>query len=139
MAVTIRTIACAVVLAATVSLGSAQAQQSQATTWCNTSEADGGSLDLQISGCTTAIQSGKEPNDSLARAFNNRGTAYRAKGQHDRAIQDYDQAIKLDPSYASAFINRGVAYNAKGQKRPSGLRCWRARTRPQAKRSCSAR
>ena len=30
--------------------------------------------------------------------------------QHDRAIQDFDQAIKLNPNYAIAFYNRGNAY-----------------------------
>ena len=35
--------------------------------------------------------------------------------QHDRAIQDFDQAIKLNPNYAIAFYNRGNAYRLKGQ------------------------
>ena len=89
-----------------------------------TSEADGVSLDLRISGCTTVIQSGEESNSDLAIAFNNRGTAYGAKGQHDRAIQDFDQAIKLNPSYAVAFNNRGTAYRAQRPARPRhpGLR-----------------
>jgi hypothetical protein len=58
-----RTIACAV----TVSLGPAQAQQSQAVTWCYASDADRVSLDLGISGCTTVIQSDKVSNNVLAR------------------------------------------------------------------------
>ena len=37
-----------------------------------------------------------------------------AKGDPDRAITDFDQAIKLDPKYANAFNSRGVAYQAKG-------------------------
>ncbi len=37
------------------------------------------------------------------------------KGQHDRAIEDYDQAIKLNPKLAIAFFNRGAAYSDKGQ------------------------
>ena len=111
MLAALRTIACAVALVATASLDAAQAQQSQARTWCY-ARADGVSPDLRISGCTTVIQSEKLSNNDLASAFYNRGLAYYAKGQHDRAIQDYDQAIKLKPSYADAFNNRGVAYKA---------------------------
>tara|TARA_Y100001936_G_scaffold254154_1_gene325882 strand:- start:16423 stop:16827 length:405 start_codon:yes stop_codon:yes gene_type:complete len=33
----------------------------------------------------------------------------------NRAIQDYDKAIKLNPKYADAYNNRGVAYSDKGQ------------------------
>jgi tetratricopeptide (TPR) repeat protein len=49
-----------------------------------------------------------------ADAFYTRGNAYRAKGQHDRAIQDYDQTIRVNPQYAAAFFNRGLAKKAKG-------------------------
>jgi tetratricopeptide (TPR) repeat protein len=43
-----------------------------------------------------------------------RGTAYWIKGQLDRAIADYTQAIRLDPEYAEAYHNRGLAYAARG-------------------------
>lgn len=70
--------------------------------------------DVSISGCTALIQSGQETTDTLANLFYNRGLAYQDKGDNDRAIQDYDQAIRLNPSYADAFSNRGNTYAAKG-------------------------
>jgi tetratricopeptide (TPR) repeat protein len=71
--------------------------------------------DLSIAGCTAMIQSGKETQEDLARAFDYRGFAYGRKQQYDLAIQDDDEAIRLNPNYANAFFNRGNAYNGKGQ------------------------
>ena len=51
----------------------------------------------------------------LRRAVNNRGNAYYAKGQFNRAIKDYDNAIRLQPDLAEAFSNRGNVYRKKGQ------------------------
>jgi lipoprotein NlpI len=73
----------------------------------------GGNADLAIGACTAIIQSGAETTHNLAVAFNNRGHAYDRKGDNDRAIQDFDQAIRLRPDYALAFFNRGVAYGDK--------------------------
>ena len=36
------------------------------------------------------------------------------RGDFDRAIQDYDKAIALNPDDAIAYYNRGIAYGAKG-------------------------
>ena len=83
--------------------------------------------DLSISGCTAIIQSGNETQQNLAVAFFNRGNAYlEGKGQPDRAIQDFDQAIRLNPNYAEAFKGRGFAYSNKGQ--PDRARASYART-----------
>ena len=71
--------------------------------------------DLSIHYCTRAIQSGELSDRSLAGAFNNRGIAYKNKGEYDRAIRDYDQAIQLKPDFAYAFNNRGNAYSDKGE------------------------
>ncbi len=44
-----------------------------------------------------------------------RGNAYRAKGDYDRAIADYDQTIKLETECdACTYHNRGLAYHHKG-------------------------
>src|SRR5262245_54878914 len=68
-------------------------------------------LDVQIDGCTAVLQSGR---GSFAEAYHNRGVAYRAKGNTDHAIADYNEAIRLDPALAEAYSSRGMAYRAKG-------------------------
>ena len=70
----------------------------------------GGEPDLGIGGCTLVIQSGQETDNNLVIAFTNRGNYYRDKGEDDRAIQDYDQAIKLNPNNSDSFLGRGNVY-----------------------------
>ena len=36
-------------------------------------------------------------------------------GDHDKAIADYTQAIRLNPKEATVHYNRGVAYGSKGE------------------------
>jgi len=40
---------------------------------------------------------------------------YRQKGNFDRAITDFDEAVRLDPKSAFAVGSRGQAYRQKGQ------------------------
>ena len=68
----------------------------------------------QIMGCTALIDLG-EKTAAVAIAYNNRGDAYTAKGEYDRAVQDFDQSIKLNSTNANTFNNRGVAYIKKGE------------------------
>ncbi len=44
-----------------------------------------------------------------------RANAYSFTGEKDRAIADYNQALKLNPNLAQAYYNRGIAYGAKGE------------------------
>ena len=48
--------------------------------------------------------------ESMPMAYYNRGIAYGHKGEHDKAIADYTEAIRLDPKHADAHYNRGIAY-----------------------------
>jgi tetratricopeptide (TPR) repeat protein len=50
----------------------------------------------------------------FAVAYHSRGHAYQAKHEIDRAIADYDQAIRLQPNYAAALYWRGMAKRFKG-------------------------
>jgi tetratricopeptide (TPR) repeat protein len=69
--------------------------------------------DVRIAGCTAVIQFGQNaPN--LGEAFYDRATAYAEKGETDRAIQDFDQAISLNPKLYQSFLQRGMAYLNKG-------------------------
>jgi tetratricopeptide (TPR) repeat protein len=72
------------------------------------------SPELPIEGCTAVIEAGRQVLDRLAAAYNNRGVAYRLKAEYDKAIDDFNQAVRLRPNYPNAFNNRGVAYRNKG-------------------------
>ncbi|MGH6977268.1 MAG: tetratricopeptide repeat protein, partial [Stellaceae bacterium] len=66
--------------------------------------------DLKIGACTAIIQARGESDKNRNAAFYNRGTAFSAKGQYDRAIADFSQALKLDPDDGISYIGRGNAY-----------------------------
>ena len=67
-----------------------------------------------IQGCDAVIRWARESTRDAAAAFYNRGIAYRNQGQFDRAIDDYDQALRLRPVFAEAWNDRGVAHHLKG-------------------------
>ena len=80
---------------------------------CNGS--DRTSIELRINACTALINSSQVTKVALAIAHNNRGNAYIAKADYDRAIKDFDQSIKVNPTYPKPFNNRGVAYLRKAE------------------------
>ena len=82
--------------------------------WSQCLGLEGPITDVVIEGCTAVIQSGQDTPQRLATAFDNRGVAYRRKGEYDRALQDYEQAIHLNPDNANAYNNRGIIYRIKG-------------------------
>lgn len=46
-----------------------------------------------------------------------RGDGHNRRGDLDRAIADYDAALKADPKLAEAHHGRGIAWRARGDRR----------------------
>jgi tetratricopeptide (TPR) repeat protein len=69
--------------------------------------------DREIAGCTRTLAS-----TGLARpasAFAYRALAWHNKGEFDRAIADYSEAIRLEPDFAQVYTGRGGAWMEKGE------------------------
>ena len=81
--------------------------------WCEAKE--DASPDLRITSCTAVIEQKNVKKQQKADAFANRGKAYRAKGDSDRAIADFDEALKLDGKNGEAYFNRGLAFRDRGE------------------------
>jgi tetratricopeptide (TPR) repeat protein len=71
--------------------------------------------DAAIAACTRAIDSGKFKESDRAAHYAMRGFELSKKGQHDRAIADYEQAIRFDPGLVWAHAWRGDSYRAKSE------------------------
>jgi tetratricopeptide (TPR) repeat protein len=90
-------------------------QTQQEMSWCSEATPD---LNLQVKGCTAVIQSGRWSEKYVAFAYNDRGNAYQAIGEFDRAIADYIEAIRLDPRYVFAHSQRDHEYRSAELKAP---------------------
>lgn len=73
------------------------------------------SLDENIAGCTTIIESGRESQEILYSVYVTRGYAYSGKRQYDLAIADFTRAIQLNSDLASTYVDRGMSYTLNGQ------------------------
>jgi tetratricopeptide (TPR) repeat protein len=73
-----------------------------------------------IADCGALIDNEKAHKADRVRALIARGAAYDRKGQIDRAIGDYDTALRLDPTLADIFNARGELWRKKGD-RPRAL------------------
>jgi tetratricopeptide (TPR) repeat protein len=80
---------------------------------------EGGDPGLAIVYYTRCIAWGGQRREKLAVTHNNRGTAYADQGKYEQAIQDYEEAIRLDPGYTHANYNRVLAHLEKGDQDPA--------------------
>jgi tetratricopeptide (TPR) repeat protein len=66
--------------------------------------------DIAIRACTILIETGRVDIEILPRIIAQRANAYAGTYQYERAIKDYNHAIKLRPDHAAAFDGRGLAH-----------------------------
>jgi tetratricopeptide (TPR) repeat protein len=76
--------------------------------------------DRIIAGCAVLINNEKAPKADRVKALIARAAAFSRKDLFDRAIGDYDTALRLDPTLADVFNARGELWRKKGD-RPHAL------------------
>ncbi|VIO80888.1 hypothetical protein CI41S_75950 [Bradyrhizobium ivorense] len=76
-----------------------------------------GDDDKTIEVCGSLIDNEKAERADRARALMARAAAYDRKQMIDRAIADYDAALRFDPSLTDAYNARGELWRRKGDRR----------------------
>ena len=71
-------------------------------------------VDRQNEACTRVIEDGAESAANRGTAHNNRGNTYLDRGDFDRALADFNAAIRLMPNDRLPYNNRGLVYYHKG-------------------------
>ena len=69
----------------------------------------------QAADCDRAIASGKFEGFALATLYNNRGQARGMNKDDDRALEDFNKAIELNPNAGAPFNNRGTIFSERGE------------------------
>jgi Lipoprotein NlpI, contains TPR repeats len=69
----------------------------------------------QVEAFTRCLESGRVSGSDKATTLKQRAIAYMHLGQHQRAIDDINQAIRIKPGDSDNFYLRGFAYRALGQ------------------------
>lgn len=77
--------------------------------------------DKAIAACSDAIASGRYTGHKLAELYNNRGVVWRLVHRYERALPDYDEALRISPQFELAFKNRCWARAATDTALEQGL------------------
>src|SRR3974390_3614507 len=85
----------------------------------------------------SALPSEKPPDAATAAKLNNLGVAYSNQQRMDKAVEEFDRALKADPSLTAAELNKGIALrnlqklpeaqaalDAASAREPSNPRVW---------------
>lgn len=67
-------------------------------------------VETRIRGCTELLARSGLSTEARSNAYATRALGYSLKRDYGKAIEDYDQSIKLIPNFATALNNRAWAY-----------------------------
>jgi tetratricopeptide (TPR) repeat protein len=71
--------------------------------------------ELRVAPCSAVIEAPDTTPAARAEAYFLRGLAYWQSGQRERAVRDYDEAIRIAPQFGAALNNRADAYLKLGK------------------------
>src|SRR6476469_2483202 len=91
---------------ALASTGAGAQQPAKATDEQRCTGQAGVAPDAQAAACTALIDSQRFSKQNLAILHSNRGIAYGKAGDYDRAIADFDMALRINPNHVRAYVNR---------------------------------
>jgi tetratricopeptide (TPR) repeat protein len=83
--------------------------------WTLPGGCDSQTPERRIAPCSALIEAPGTAPDVRAKAFFLRALSYWQLSQRERAIRDYDEAIRIDPKFAAALNNRADAWLRLGQ------------------------
>ena len=66
--------------------------------------------DIRVASCTRRIDLPDLKPELKSAAYNNRGWGYNEKGDFEKAMPDFNEALRLNPKNAAAYGNRGYAH-----------------------------
>jgi tetratricopeptide (TPR) repeat protein len=70
---------------------------------------------LKITACTRMLSGGNLPNDVRSFAHHHRGLGHLLKQDYDRAIVEFNEALRADPANIRSLNSRGNAWRGKGE------------------------
>ena len=70
-------------------------------------------FERSVAACTRLIEAPGATKEWIVWAGYNRALAYDAKGDHDRALMEYDMVLRNEPGYLLAINGRGLSYFKK--------------------------
>jgi hypothetical protein len=88
-------------------------------------------LEISMKGCTAVIDGGNAETHALTYAYNRRSPFFVSMNQLDKAFDDANHAVQLEPQNAFGYFNRVTALLRKGNLAGRGIspRRWRITTR----------